>query len=70
MPSNLGHAHGVDLEGTLDFLNTLDTENGFPLDRLPTLDAALSWFVERGVIHLEGADRVRATAGQDPVSAA
>lgn len=28
---DVGHAHGVDLEATLDFLNTLDLENGFPL---------------------------------------
>lgn len=69
-PPALGHAHDVRLDDTFDFLNTDDTENGFPLDRLPTLDAALGWFVDRGVIHLEGADRVRATAGQDPVSAA
>jgi predicted RNA-binding Zn ribbon-like protein len=59
-PSDLGHAHGVDLESTFDFLNTLDTENGFPVEKLPTLDAALRWFVERGVIHREGADRARA----------
>ena len=58
--SHQGHAHDVDLEDTFDFLNTDDTENGFPAERLPTLDAALGWFVDRGVIHLEGADRVRA----------
>jgi len=55
-----GHAHGVDLEETFDFLNTLDTENGFPVEKLPTLDDALTWFVDRGVIHREGADRARA----------
>jgi predicted RNA-binding Zn ribbon-like protein len=61
-----GHAHDVDLDDTFDFLNTDDTENGFPLERLPTLDAALAWFVDRGVIHLEGADRVRAQAAAKP----
>jgi predicted RNA-binding Zn ribbon-like protein len=55
-----GHAHGVDLEATFDFLNTLDIDNGFPEEKLPTLDDALGWFVERGVIHREGADRARA----------
>jgi Conserved protein containing a Zn-ribbon-like motif, possibly RNA-binding len=59
-PADRGHAHDVDLEDTIDFLNTQDTENGFPVDNLPTLDAALAWFVDRGVIHTEGADRVRA----------
>jgi predicted RNA-binding Zn ribbon-like protein len=57
-----GHAHDVDLEDTFDFLNTDDNENGFPAEKLPTLDSALAWFVDRGVIHNEGADRVRAQA--------
>ena len=64
-----GHAHDVDLEDTFDFLNTDDTENGFPLERLTTLDVALDWFVDRGVIHGEGADRVRAIARDDPARA-
>jgi predicted RNA-binding Zn ribbon-like protein len=63
-----GHAHDVDLDDTFDFLNTDDLENGFPFDHLPTLDSALDWFVERGVIHSEGADRVRRDAA-DPVTA-
>ena len=57
-----GHAHDVDLEDTFDFLNTDDTDNGFPAEKLPTLDDALTWFVDRGVIHTEGANRVRAQA--------
>ena len=60
--SHRGHAHDVDLDDTFDFLNTDDTEGGFPLEKLPTLDDALTWFVDRGVIHLEGANRVRAQA--------
>ncbi len=69
-PASRGHAHDVRLEDTFDFLNTDDTENGFPLEKLPTLDVALSWFVDRGVIHGEGADRLRAQATADPVFAA
>ena len=65
-----GHAHEVRLEDTFDFLNTHELENGFPVDRLPTLDDALAWFVGRGVIHGEGADRVRAQATADPQHAA
>jgi predicted RNA-binding Zn ribbon-like protein len=65
-----GHAHGVDLDATFDFLNTADTENGFPLEKLPSLDDALAWFVERGVIHGEGADRARARVATHPESAA
>jgi predicted RNA-binding Zn ribbon-like protein len=64
------HAHEVDIEDTFDFLNTDDTENGFPLERLPTLGDALSWFVERGVIHGEGADRLGHQADADPTASA
>jgi predicted RNA-binding Zn ribbon-like protein len=64
------HAHDVPLESTFDFLNTDDLENGFRVDRIPTLDAALAWFVERGVIHLEGAQRSRAQAANEPTAAA
>jgi predicted RNA-binding Zn ribbon-like protein len=63
------HAHDVRLEDTFDFVNTDDLENGFPLDRLPTLGDALTWFVERGVIHGEGADRLRVSAAADPAAA-
>jgi predicted RNA-binding Zn ribbon-like protein len=63
------HAHQVRLEDTFDFLNTDDLENGFPIERLPTLGDALSWFVDRGVIHGEGADRLRAHAAADPIAA-
>jgi predicted RNA-binding Zn ribbon-like protein len=65
-----GHAHGVDLEETFDFLNTLDTDNGFPVEKLPTLDDALRWFVDRGVIHREGADRARAKVATQSDTAA
>jgi len=60
-----GHAHDVSLDDTLDFLNTDDTDDGFPAERLPSLDAALDWFVTRGVIHGEGADGVRRQAEAD-----
>jgi len=58
------HAHDVDLEDTFDFVNTDDLENGFPLERLPTLGDALSWFVDRGVIHHERAARRARLAGE------
>lgn len=67
---DVGHAHGVDLEGTFDFLNTLDTDDGFVVEKLRTLDDALDWFVERGVIHREGADRARAKVATQPAAAA
>ena len=67
---DLSHAHGADLEATFDFLNTLDTENGFPDEKLQSLDDALAWFVNRGVIHYEGANRERAKVETQPAAAA
>jgi predicted RNA-binding Zn ribbon-like protein len=63
------HAHDVRLEDTFDFLNTDDLDDGFPVEKLPTLNDALTWFVDRGVIHSEGADRIRAQAIDDPTGA-
>jgi predicted RNA-binding Zn ribbon-like protein len=68
--SDRGHAHGVDLDATFDFLNTLDREDGFPREHLGSLDDALAWFVDRGVIHGEGADRARAQVASQPAAAA
>jgi len=67
--SDRGHAHGVGLDATFDFLNTLDREDGFIREHLLTLDDALAWFVDRGVIHREGADRARAQAKAQPAAA-
>jgi predicted RNA-binding Zn ribbon-like protein len=63
--SATGHAHDVSLDDTFDFLNTDDTDDGFPVEKLPSLDAALDWFVDRKVIHGEGADGVRRQASAD-----
>jgi predicted RNA-binding Zn ribbon-like protein len=65
-----GHAHGVDLDATFDFLNTLDREGGLPREHLASLDDALAWFVDRGVIHSEGADRARTQVASQPAAAA
>ncbi len=67
--SDRGHAHGVDLEATFDFLNTLDREDGFPREHLANLDDALDWFVDRGVIHREGADHARTQVASQPAAA-
>ena len=54
------HAHDVELDDTFDFLNTYELQDGVPIDHLLDLSIALDWFVNRGVIHMEGADRIRA----------
>src|SRR5262245_44921878 len=61
-----GHAHDVAVTDTLDFLNTDDSDDGVAVEKLPTLDAALAWCVERCVIHGEGADGVRTRATERP----
>src|SRR5262245_56383285 len=65
-----GHAHDVSVDTTFDFLNPLDTEDGFPDEHLQTLDSALGWFADRGLIHLEGADLAREAAAEHPDAAA
>jgi predicted RNA-binding Zn ribbon-like protein len=69
-PTAAGHAHDVSVEVTFDFLNTLDYEDGFPDERLVDLDQALTFFVDHGVIHLEGADRMRRQTSSKPGVAA
>ena len=54
------HAHDVALSDTFDFLNTYELQDGAPIDHLRDLSVALGWFVDRGVIHMEGADRIAA----------
>lgn len=65
-----GHAHDVSVETTFDFLNTLDYDDGFPNEKLPTLEGVLTWFADRGLIHHEGVDRMRRHALSRPRVAA
>jgi predicted RNA-binding Zn ribbon-like protein len=60
------HAHDIELDDTFDFLNTYELQDGVPNDHFGSLSIALDWFVDRGVIHLEGADRVRAVNESRP----
>ena len=66
-PADQGHAHDVSLDDTFDFLNLDGTGNGSRIDL--DLDAALDWFVDRAVIHREGADRLRTQAALKPHAA-
>ena len=54
--SAAGHDHGVRLDDTFDFLNTSELENGARVDRLRTVDQAVRWFAQRGLIHAESLD--------------
>lgn len=60
------HAHDIELHDTFDFLNTYELLEGVPIDDFWSLSVALDWFVDRGVIHMEGADSVRAVDESRP----
>ena len=53
-----GHDHGVQLDDTFDFINTLenDANDGTPNEHLPSAEQAVQWFAERGLIHAESLD--------------
>ncbi len=68
-PVDRGHAHDVSVETTFDFLNSLEYDDGFPVEGFPTIDVALTWFADRGLMHLEGADRIRDEGAADPQTA-
>ena len=49
-PATSDHIHdGVPLETAFDFLNTLELENGALVDRLTSLDTAMTWLADAGV---------------------
>ena len=45
------HHHGMSLDDTFDFLNTIELESGSLVDRLETFDDAAAWLLARGVCH-------------------
>ncbi|HEY7522889.1 MAG TPA: CGNR zinc finger domain-containing protein [Candidatus Limnocylindrales bacterium] len=57
-----GHDHAVGLGETFDFLNTLELEEGSPVDHLTSIADAVAWFEERGLLHDEFAATFRRTA--------
>lgn len=52
------HAHSADLEAFLDLVNSLELEDGRPVDHLPDVAGAVEFFARRDLAHrdaLEGA---------------
>ena len=45
------HEHEIDLESALDFLNTLDLDDGVLIEHLQQPGDAAAWFDEHGLIH-------------------
>lgn len=56
MATNLqpvAHEHHIDLDAALDFLNTLDLDDGVLIEHFSEPADAASWFVDHGLIHPE-----------------
>ena len=49
------HDHELDLDASLAFINTLEHSDAGDREDLPTLDSALDWLVDHGVMHSEAA---------------
>jgi predicted RNA-binding Zn ribbon-like protein len=45
------HEHHIDLDAALDFLNTLDLDDGQLIEHLNEPSDAGAWFIERGLVH-------------------
>jgi predicted RNA-binding Zn ribbon-like protein len=45
------HAHDADLDACLDFINSLEFEDGAPDEHIPTVDDAVAWFATRDLAH-------------------
>ena len=51
----IDHAHVVDLEVSLDLINTLELDGteGVPEDHIPAVDDVIGWIAERSIAHEE-----------------
>jgi predicted RNA-binding Zn ribbon-like protein len=47
----VAHEHHIDLDAALDFLNTLDLDDGQLIEHFNEPADAASWFVDHGLIH-------------------
>jgi predicted RNA-binding Zn ribbon-like protein len=50
-PHVVEHDHVIDLDGALDFLNTLDLDDGQLLEHFESPSDAANWFVQHGLLH-------------------
>jgi predicted RNA-binding Zn ribbon-like protein len=61
-----GHDHGMSLEDTSDFMNTLALESGSLVDRFATFDDAAHWLTDRGICHENLAPAALEATGTTP----
>ena len=50
-PQGIEHAHEIDLDGALDFINTLDLDDGVLIEHLVQPSDAAEWFRDHRLIH-------------------
>src|SRR3954470_5729535 len=50
-PPGIEHAHEIDLDGALDFINTLDLDDGQRIEHLDKPSDAADWFLDHRLIH-------------------
>jgi predicted RNA-binding Zn ribbon-like protein len=60
--TDVPHRRRVELDDSLDFINTLEHAAVADREHIPTLEAALDWLVGRGVLHADAAARERRIA--------
>jgi predicted RNA-binding Zn ribbon-like protein len=53
METDSSHDHRIDLDAALDFINTLDLDDGQLIEHLNEPADAANWFAEHGLIHAE-----------------
>jgi len=50
-PQGIEHAHEIDLDGALDFINTLDLDDGLLVEHFQKPSDAATWFHDHRLIH-------------------
>ena len=53
MDTHGSHEHHIDLDAALDFINTLDLDDGQLVEHFNDPDDAATWFTEHGLVHAE-----------------
>ncbi len=51
--NSIDHEHAVTLDDAFDFINTLELENGAPVDHLVDPATAVAWLVDHRLVHPE-----------------
>lgn len=57
IPRNRPHEHHVDLDAALDFINTLDLDDGQLIEHFEAPNDVEGWFTEHGLVHPETGHR-------------